>query len=99
MFRRRMNVVEAVEDILADAVVDHALALDRALLLRVEGGGVILEILDQRAWFGPFIENFGLAFVDLTAARHERFLDLEKATPRPWQSAEGSALAGATAAI
>ena len=39
--------------IFADAVVEHALAGDRALLLVVEGGGVVLEILDERAGLGP----------------------------------------------
>ena len=64
------DVVEPRENILADAVVDHALALDRALLLRVEGGGVVLEILDDGAGLGAFIEDLGLAFVDLAATGH-----------------------------
>jgi hypothetical protein len=36
-----------------NAVVENALPVDRALLLRVERGGVVLEILDQRAGLGP----------------------------------------------
>jgi hypothetical protein len=47
------------------AVVQHALALDRGLFLGVEGGGVILEILDQGARLGAFVQDLGLAFVDL----------------------------------
>jgi hypothetical protein len=44
------------EDVLGDAVVEHALAVDNIVLLLVEGGGVVLEELDQRAWFWAFIE-------------------------------------------
>ena len=54
-----------------DAVVEHALAVDRAALLRVEGGGVVLEILDQRAGLGTLVEDLGLAFVDLAATGHK----------------------------
>jgi 2-oxoisovalerate dehydrogenase E1 component len=73
---RDADVVEAREDIFADAVVDHALAVDRALLLGVEGGGVVLEILDQRARFRPFVEDLGLAFVDLAATGHNPAWDM-----------------------
>ena len=44
---------ELREDVLGDAVVEHALALDERVLLVVEGGGVILEMLDERAGLGP----------------------------------------------
>ena len=63
-------VCERGEDMLGDAVVEHALAADRAALLRVEGGRVVLEILDQRARLGTLVEDLGLAFVDLAAAGH-----------------------------
>ena len=56
--------------ILGDAVVEHALAGDRALLLVVEGGGVVLEVLDERAGLGPLEQDLGLAFVDAAAAGH-----------------------------
>jgi hypothetical protein len=62
------------EHIFADAVVDHALAVDRALFLGVERGGIILEILDQRARLGTLIEDLGLAFVNLAAAGHGTYL-------------------------
>ena len=55
---------------LGDAVVEHALAVDRTLLLGVEGGGVVLEILDQRARLRALVEDLGLAFVDLAASCH-----------------------------
>ena len=35
-------------------------------------GGIILEILHDRARFGAFIQDFGLAFVNLLATRHVR---------------------------
>jgi hypothetical protein len=60
------------EDMLADAVVEDALAADRAALLGVEGRRVILEILDQRARLRALVEDLGLAFVDLAAAGHGR---------------------------
>ena len=67
--------VEQGEQMFGDAVVEHALAVDRTLLLRVEGGGVVLEILDQRAGLGALVEDLGLALVDLPAAGHARAPD------------------------
>ena len=61
---------ERGEDMLGDAVVEHALAADRPALLRVERGRVVLEILDQRAGLGTLVEDLGLALVDLAAAGH-----------------------------
>ena len=39
-------------------------------LLRVECGGVVLEILDQRAGLGTLVEDLGLALIDLAATGH-----------------------------
>ena len=79
---RDADRAEQGEDMLGDAVVEHALAGDRALLLGVEGGRVVLEILDQRARLGTLVEDLGLAFVDLAAAGHGRFVSgLEQARP------------------
>ncbi len=36
----------------------------------VEGGGVVLEVLDERAGLGTLVEDLGLAFVDAAAAVH-----------------------------
>ena len=47
------HLVQMVEDVFGDAVVEHALAVDDFVLLLVEGGGVVLEELDQRARLGP----------------------------------------------
>jgi hypothetical protein len=73
---------EQGEDMLGDTVVEHALAVDRALFLRVERGGVVLEILDQRAGFGTLIEDLCLAFVDLAAACHTRSCLVKNTAPR-----------------
>ena len=40
------------------------------LLVGVEGGGVVLEILDERAGLRPLVEDLGLAFVDHAPALH-----------------------------
>ena len=64
------DVIEAGENILADAVVDDALALNRALLLRVKGGRIVLEILDDRSRLLSLIEDLGLAFLNLAATGH-----------------------------
>ena len=79
------NMRKAGEHMFTDAIVDNTLAVDRALFLSIEGGGIILEILDDRARFGAFIEDFGLAFVDLAATGHAAFLEVyrgnEKTSP------------------
>ena len=66
--------VQLGEDVLGNAVVEHALAVDDLVLLLVEGGGVVLEVLDQRARLGSLIEDLGLAFVDAAAIFHLIFL-------------------------
>ena len=70
--RGNADVVEVLEDVLGNPVVQHALAVDHFMLLGVEGGRVVLEMLDQRSGLGAFIEDLGLAFVDATAAVHRR---------------------------
>src|SRR3546814_10544824 len=73
---RHSDIAEQGEDMLGNAVVEHALAVDRPTLLRVEGGRVVLEILDQRARFGAFVEDLGFAFVNLAAAGHGQELSV-----------------------
>jgi hypothetical protein len=58
-----------VEDVLGDAVVQHALAVDDLVLLRIEGGRIVLEMLDQSAGLRTLVEDLGLAFVDTAATR------------------------------
>src|SRR5207248_1076373 len=60
---------EAQHQELADAVVEHALAGDRAALLVVEGAGVVLEVLHDGAGFRPLEQHLGLALEDLAAPR------------------------------
>ena len=52
---RDTDMAEQRKNMLADAIVDHALAVDRALFLGVESGGIILEILDDGTGFGAFV--------------------------------------------
>ena len=68
--RRHADVVEVLEDVFRDPVVEHALAFDDLVLLGVEGGGVVLEMLDQRAGLRAFIEDLRLAFINAAAAAH-----------------------------
>src|SRR5579859_1862306 len=64
--------VQADHHIFADSIVDDALTLEYRLLRAVEGGGVVLEILDQGAGLGPLVENLGLSLIDLFSAGHDR---------------------------
>ena len=70
--RGHADLVEPRHQVLGDAVVEHPLAGNHALLLVVESGGVVLEILHQGAGLGPFVEDLRLAFVDPPATGHGR---------------------------
>ena len=65
------GVRQAQHDVLADMVVQHTLAGDDIFLLGVEGGGVVLEILDQCAVLRPLEDDLGLAFVEWLARAHQ----------------------------
>ena len=67
---RHALLAQPHHQILGDAVVDHTLAGDHSLLLVVEGGGVVLEVLHQGAGLRSFEQDFGLSFVDAAAAGH-----------------------------
>ena len=60
--------------IFADAVVQNTLAFDRVFLGAIAGGGVVLEILDDGAGLGAFVQDLGLAFINDAAAFHGMFL-------------------------
>ena len=75
---RHADRAQLGHQIFADAVVEHALAVEHGFLRRVERGGVVLEILDQRAGLGPLVEDLGLAFVDHAPALHCAFLCRQK---------------------
>ncbi|MNZ97220.1 hypothetical protein D3C78_1164460 [compost metagenome] len=64
------DLVQMREDIFADTVVQHTLAVDDFMLLLVEGGRIVLEELDKRAWLRTFVEDLGLAFVNTAATVH-----------------------------
>ena len=68
--RRNTDVVQMLKDIFGDPVVEDALAFDDLVLLRVEGGRVVLEVLDQRSRLRSFIEDLRLAFIDAATAAH-----------------------------
>src|SRR3546814_14933086 len=53
-----------------NAVIQYTLTADGAFFLRIEGGRVILEILDDGAGLRPFIEDLGFAFINLAATGH-----------------------------
>ena len=57
-------------DKFGNPVIQNAFAVERGLFLGIKGRGVVLEILDEGAFFRPFIKNFGFAFVNLFAAAH-----------------------------
>ena len=59
---------EPLHQIFGDAVVEDALAGDDALFLVVEGGGVVLEVLNECTGLRAFEQHFGLAFIHLAAA-------------------------------
>jgi len=68
--RRDPDVVQVLKDIFGDPVVEDALAFDDLMLLCVEGGRVVLEVLDQRSGLRSFLEDLRLAFVDAATAAH-----------------------------
>jgi hypothetical protein len=63
-----------VEDVLGNAVVEHALAVQNLMLLGVESRGIILEKLDKGPRLRSFIKDFGLAFINAAAIFHRNFL-------------------------
>ena len=67
---RNADFRQPQHDELGDTVVDHTLTGDRTLFLIVEGGRVVLEELNERAWLRPLKEDFGLAFIYLPAPTH-----------------------------
>src|SRR3546814_2062585 len=54
---RDTNLRQQCENMLGNAVIQYTLTADGAFFLRIEGGRVILEILDDGAGLRPFIED------------------------------------------
>ena len=76
--RRDADVVQALEDVLGDTVVQNAFAFNHFVLLGVERGRVVLEVLDQGPRLRSLVEDFGLAFINSSAAVHAMQPWLEK---------------------
>jgi hypothetical protein len=58
---RHPDVVEMLKAVFGDAIVEDALAFDDLVLFRIEGGRVVLEVLDQRSRLRSFGEDLRLA--------------------------------------
>ncbi len=70
--RRDADLGELEHQELADAVVDDALADDRAALLIVETAGIVLEMLHEGAGFRALEQHLAFALVNLAAPQHVR---------------------------
>ena len=68
--RRHADVVQVLEHVFGDAVVEDALAFDHLVLLRIEGGRIVLEMLDQSSGLGSLVKDLRLAFIDAATAAH-----------------------------
>src|SRR5664280_1806183 len=68
--RGNPDIVEVLEYVFGDPVVENAFAFNDLVFLGVEGGGVILEVLNQRSRLGALIEDLRLALINAAAATH-----------------------------
>src|SRR5262249_559171 len=82
--RRHADVVEVLKHVFRNPVVEDPLALDHLMLLRIGGGRVILEVLNQSSRLGPLIEDLGLAFIDAATAVHGRVPWFVNVHAMPW---------------
>src|SRR5262245_19743496 len=82
--RRHPDIVEVLEYIFRDSVVEDALAFDHLVLFGIEGGRVILEMLNQRSRLGALIEDLRLAFVNAASAAHRSVPWFVKIHRMPW---------------
>src|SRR5260370_2679342 len=76
--RRHADIVEILEQELADAIVENALAVDHLMFLGVESGGVVLEVLDECARLGSLEKDFRLSLIDAATAVHRDIPWFEK---------------------
>src|SRR3546814_15418684 len=89
---RDTNLRQQCENMLGNAVIQYTLTADGAFFLRIEGGRVILEILDDGAGLRPFIEDLGFAFINLAETSYAWVPTHEtcKRTNMPPRRASGS---------
>ena len=78
------DIVEVLEYVFGDPVVEHAFAFDHLVLFGVEGGRVVLEVLNQRARLRAFVKDLRLAFIDAAAATHRGVPWFLKVHGMPW---------------
>ena len=81
---RNPDFVEVLEYVFGDPVVENAFTFDHFVFLGVEGGRVVLEVLNQRSRFRAFIEDLRLAFVNAAAATHRDIPWFLKVHGMPW---------------
>src|SRR5262245_39592497 len=82
--RGHADIIEVLKHVFRDAIVQHALAFDHLMFFRIEGSGIILEVLNQRSWLWSFIKNLRLAFVDAATSAHWSVPWLEEIHGVPW---------------
>src|SRR6516162_1996143 len=82
--RGHADVVEVLEHVFGNTIVQDALAFDYLMFFRIEGGGIVLEVLNQPSWLRSFIKNLRLAFVDTATSAHWSVPWLEEIHDVPW---------------
>src|SRR4051812_48310671 len=96
--RRYAHPVEMRENVLRDAVVEDALAVNDLVLLLVEGSRVVLEELNQRAGLRTLVENLALAFINAPTGLHSGAPRLEEIHPRLFRAGSRPASSARSAA-
>src|SRR5262249_37979028 len=98
--RRHADIVQVLEDVFGYPVVKDPLAFDHLVLFGIEGGRVVLEVLDQCSGLGPFVEDLRLAFVNAATAAHRSvpgFCEIHCGAVAPFRmTRSAAAIAGAT---
>src|SRR5450631_3844601 len=64
------DVVEVLKQVLRNPVVEDTLALDHLVLLGIERGRIVLEVLDQGTRLRTFVKDLGLAFINAAPTAH-----------------------------
>lgn len=65
---RNADLVQTAKNVFRNPVIEHAFAFEALVLLGVECGGVVFEVLNKRAGLRSFIKNLRLSLVDAAAA-------------------------------